>query len=302
MKFRKAQLRDRREIDWAQANEWATSLPPAKFVQRNQRLFNHRFGRKIEAYALEHEKRVVSSLESVPVPYAIREKKKIFYRTLNHLASVVTPPKYRGEGYASEMLRALYRRKNSKLGILFSEVGTEFYERLGFKAIRVWEHTSSVLKEKRALDAAQLPMKIFVEEFRQRRLGQLKSNGVFTLLQHEPLWDWRVELYRTFAALKGKRWAERIFWILPAKKLPTLVAAAPHFGKGTLDCLWASDLNRDTFTLLSQLTRAWGLKKFRYWAGRKLSVGKPVRELAMVRPPLAQGNLTWLDCQLLDWW
>jgi GNAT superfamily N-acetyltransferase len=73
------------------------------------------------------------------------------------IGAVFTPPLQRGRGYASQLIERLLemeRRDGVLLAGLFSEIGTSFYERLGFSAVPVDEVT--VLVERRAGAPAML--------------------------------------------------------------------------------------------------------------------------------------------------
>jgi GNAT superfamily N-acetyltransferase len=63
------------------------------------------------------------------------------------IGAVFTPPPYRGQGYASQLIERLLemeRRDGVLLAGLFSEIGTPFYERLGFAAVPIDEVTVHV--------------------------------------------------------------------------------------------------------------------------------------------------------------
>jgi GNAT superfamily N-acetyltransferase len=73
------------------------------------------------------------------------------------IGAVFTPPLQRGRGYASQLIERLLemeRRDGVLLAGLFSEIGTSFYERLGFSAVPVDEVT--VLVARRAGAPAML--------------------------------------------------------------------------------------------------------------------------------------------------
>ena len=63
------------------------------------------------------------------------------------IGAVFTPPPHRGQGYASQLLERLLemeRRDGVLFAGLFSEIGTPFYERLGFAAVPIDEVTVRV--------------------------------------------------------------------------------------------------------------------------------------------------------------
>lgn len=90
--------------------------------------------RKEEAYGtrfvLEKDGEVVSSL--IWLWPENRLARKVF-----GIGSVVTPPRFRGKGYASEMLTECLRMADlaTDLVILYSDIHPAFYERFAFRAL-----------------------------------------------------------------------------------------------------------------------------------------------------------------------
>jgi GNAT superfamily N-acetyltransferase len=63
------------------------------------------------------------------------------------IGAVFTPPEHRGRGHASALIEELVsraRRDGAWLASLFSEIGAEFYERLGFSGVPLDECTVTV--------------------------------------------------------------------------------------------------------------------------------------------------------------
>src|SRR5262245_45524844 len=63
------------------------------------------------------------------------------------IGAVFTPPEQRGQGHASTLIEQLVlraQREGALLASLFSEIGTAFYERLGFTAVPLDEVTITV--------------------------------------------------------------------------------------------------------------------------------------------------------------
>ena len=66
------------------------------------------------------------------------------------IGAVFTPESKRGQGHATRLLEMLIDRERAAgalLSGLFSEIGTEFYERLGFRAVPLDEVTVTVKRE-----------------------------------------------------------------------------------------------------------------------------------------------------------
>ncbi len=76
------------------------------------------------------------------------------------IGAVFTPPEHRGRGFASQMLSALLQQLKEKefdLALLFSDIGTEFYARLGFQMIPKQDPVYLFLEDK----LAPLEIKIY---------------------------------------------------------------------------------------------------------------------------------------------
>jgi predicted N-acetyltransferase YhbS len=66
------------------------------------------------------------------------------------LGAVFTPPQHRGHGYAGTLIDRLLdreRREGALFASLFSEIGTAYYERLGFRAIPFDEVTVTLRRQ-----------------------------------------------------------------------------------------------------------------------------------------------------------
>src|SRR4030095_1247921 len=67
------------------------------------------------------------------------------------IGAVLTPPEYRGRGHASALIERLVFRAQQDgalLASLFSEIGTPFYERLGFTGVPLGEMSVAVERKK----------------------------------------------------------------------------------------------------------------------------------------------------------
>jgi len=81
---------------------------------------------------------VLSSLKRYRVPARIDGE----YATASFLAAVFTPPRFRRRGHAGALITAVLERardEGDRVAVLFSDVGTEFYGRLGFHALPATE-------------------------------------------------------------------------------------------------------------------------------------------------------------------
>ena len=70
--------------------------------------------------------------------------------TMCGIGAVFTPPDRRGRGYASALMERVLdeeRRAGTLMAMLFSEIGTAYYERLGFTAVALDEVTVNVKRK-----------------------------------------------------------------------------------------------------------------------------------------------------------
>jgi GNAT superfamily N-acetyltransferase len=70
------------------------------------------------------------------------------------LGAIFTPRAMRGRGHASEMLQAVIeacRCRGERLALLFSDIGTTFYEAAGFRPLPAEEHWGRLRRPRRAL-------------------------------------------------------------------------------------------------------------------------------------------------------
>lgn len=122
------------------------------------------------------------------------------------LGAVFTPPERRGQGHASALIERLLAeatRDGALVAALFSEIGTGFYERAGFRSVPVDEVTVSVRRKDgspamlvRAGDERDLPA--------LARLHETRSAGVrFSLRRDEALLRFVLAKKRAFAGLSA---------------------------------------------------------------------------------------------------
>ena len=103
------------------------------------------------------------------------------------IGAVFTPPLQRGRGFAWQLIEQLLemeRRDGVLFAGLFSEIGTPFYERLGFAAVPVDEVTVVVNRRDGApamlVRVAALALLLDVRHFAARRNLAVASNDATT--------------------------------------------------------------------------------------------------------------------------
>jgi GNAT superfamily N-acetyltransferase len=120
------------------------------------------------------------------------------------IGAVFTPPDYRGRGYASRLLEMMLddaRQSGALIAALFSEIGTAFYERLGFSAVPFDEVTVDVKRKHgapamlvRAGDERDLPAVAALHETRS-------ANAIFALRRSRTLVQYALSKKRLLAGL-----------------------------------------------------------------------------------------------------
>jgi len=120
------------------------------------------------------------------------------------IGAVFTPPDHRGRGYASRLLEMICddaRQNGALLAALFSEIGTSFYERIGFAAVPLDEVTVDVKRKDgapamlvRAGEERDLPALVALHETRS-------ANATFALRRSPPLVQYALAKKRLLAGL-----------------------------------------------------------------------------------------------------
>lgn len=136
---------------------WGDNKPPSDFVKSYEKCPNHLSGTR---YVLRNVKgQLISGLNILR-----------FSKELSGIASVATSPDYRKQGYAELLLKAVLAlhedQKISQRQILFSEISTAYYEKLGFLVLpqnqQKFSSATAMLRGAQHLSPDDLP---FVEEY-----------------------------------------------------------------------------------------------------------------------------------------
>jgi hypothetical protein len=160
------------------------------------------------------------------------------------IGAVFTPPELRRRGHAAAMLRAAmdeHRGNGAQAAVLFSDIDTDYYRRLGFRLLESRECS---------VDAAQLPRAgggfrsamAGDEEGMERLFAEARAGETRFALARDG-WSLRFQL-RRLRELARARGAGEPEWGLVAEG----AAAMVRFGRDTLDVLeaaWRSDAARD---------------------------------------------------------
>lgn len=295
MRLEAATPADRERLALVRAQEWRGALTAAEFAERNRRLYAHPYGRaRVKTWCLREKGELVTSLDTLDIE--LRSGAGV--RPAWLIASVVTPEEHRGKGHASRLLTALFESDPARAQLLFSDIEPAFYERFGFQATSFEEATVSVGAGTGGA-VRSISMEAFVVFQREERRRRTAREPGSAWLEPEALrWDWKLERYRFFCALRGRPWSgEAAFETDHGHCLVT----APDPVQGRLDALWlADDCDRCRSTAQRQADAA-GLALLRYW--REWRDGaEGYRQEPMIRWPGRPGVVPGRGAQLGDWW
>jgi hypothetical protein len=124
---------------------WADGLSPSAYARYNAAQLRTPWGsHRLRRYALiGDDGRLLTSAKRYQLSVRLDQREI----SAVGIAAVFTPLDERGNGYASEIIQRLVddaQRDGAELAILFSEIGTAFYRRLGFTRVPHKELTLSI--------------------------------------------------------------------------------------------------------------------------------------------------------------
>lgn len=146
--------------DHASFAAWGSGLTPAQFLERERRLRGHEWAARTLTTWLWRDAQgtTLSSCET------FLDEAKVGPRTgtAATIASVFTEPPLRAHGHAANMLRAVIERLRSDPSCLavtlFSEIGTNFYARLGFWPVPAFDTFFPARADAPQVDWLQAPL------------------------------------------------------------------------------------------------------------------------------------------------
>ena len=205
------------------------------------------------------------------------------------IGAVFTPPQLRRKGHAAAMLRAAmedYRSRGAQAAVLFSDIDSAYYEKLGFRIVesrecsveaRVLPRPAGGFRPALAGDEPRMTA-LFAAARRQETRFALDRDG----------WTMRFQLRRLRELARARAVGEPEWGILAGDD----AAAMIRFGRDTVDVLeaaWTHDHARDV--LLSGLRdcmQRTGRQRLRLWPASQLRGLFESRErtsaIAMVAP------------------
>ena len=138
------QLTDRERDDYFRGVQpiWGGGLNPERFISFQRRLADSReAGQRYHLLGLFDGERILSAMKSYDLSGSYAGAPlRVF-----GIGAVFTPPALRRRGHARRMLElalAEHRSRGFDAAVLFSDIGAEYYERLGFRALESVECTA----------------------------------------------------------------------------------------------------------------------------------------------------------------
>jgi len=216
------------------------------------------------------------------------------------IGAVFTPPEQRGRGYASELIERLLvaeRRDGALLAGLFSEIGSGFYERLGFRSVPFNEVTVRIKRKDgtpamlvRAGDERDLPA--------ISAMHHVRTSGVrFALRRNAPMIHYALSRKRLLAGL-GPHGLRQVEFVVAEEGASAVAYAVLHENANgwTLEEAGDRDPSGARLGAILQvlvarepsaptpLIRAWWPPSFPVPPQLELTDQSAARDLFMVRP------------------
>jgi len=289
---------ERAKLAPLRAQSWRGELTVAQFEERNRRYYAHPFGRtRMQTWGWIECGKIVSSLDAVSVPMLQHESGRAHQVAGWHLASIVTPPEFRRQGWAGRLVE-VFLQQNPAPCTLASGIGTAFYEKLGFRAAQAWHCEALANSEGHEAPSEKLEVGGFVGELREHRRRQvLRQPGSLALLPDALWWDWLAGIYQYYASTRDRRVPAGRFLRTELESGPVWLAALEHVPNRTLEVWWASDINPLLVQHLARWAAKLGMDKVAWMAGEKSS-----HALREVYPMHCSGAAQLIDAQFGDCW
>jgi GNAT superfamily N-acetyltransferase len=309
LRFDKASLPERELLALIRAKAWAKELSESEFIQRNQILYNHPFGKtRVETYVLRNpENKIVSSMDCLRVKFLTKEKKtgKVSTKEGFLIASVITPPQHRRKGYASLLLNLFFEKQTFELGVLYSDIGPKFYEKWGFKKTHAAVYEVETIPTKNQPTIKEIELKTWVDTVVDlRKLNFIKEERAQWVLAPDPeFWDWQLERFRYFAQLKGGGKLPGCFFEAETNHGKTYFSVVLNALTQKAEVLWRDSNCQDSLAAIGAVVRGLGLSHFSLWSaapqGKLFHEECPMGWCKGAEEPQAEG---FYDPQLCDWW
>ena len=294
---------ERERLGALRAEAWGGALTEAQFLERNRRLYQHDYGKnKITTYVLRNDAGAIcASMDVLQVPLLYKSGEGVLALEGGLIASVITAPRDRRKGYASQLLTQFRDQNPNWSGVLYSDIGPPFYERFGFRATLVR------VREEPAIVGRSLVSALAYDEgvsclARAKRESLQRAAGPAATLFTDALWlDWHIERYRYFAELSQRVFPAATFYEVSHPEQTHFLFALPNHPYGRLEVLWIAQGCRECEAAVKTLSGSLGLKKTVWWS-EDLSSGSGKTECPMMRLAPSFSEPRFVAPQLCDWW
>jgi len=288
----------REELSILRAQEWAKGISLNQFVERNQKLYAHPFGKvRMETHVyLGAQGEVLSSCDTLDVDFAVLDRAgDIVHERGLLLASVFTPVELRKKGYCSSMLEELFDEESDKVWCLYSDISPEFYEKYEFKPTTVTERTEAIDFEMPIELCEPVELEVAVKGIQEARLRQLRTSETGLVLLPDTEWvDWNLLRYGLTA-----EWTRTPFPATSFQVGDDFAIAAPDFVRQEIRVLYATseDARQSAVRWLARETH---IDQQFFWEIGPSSGGD-------VSVPMAMSHhypeaTDFRDLQFGDWW
>lgn len=300
MEAEKLSVDDRHALSPLRAREWRGALTEAQFVERNVRLYRHRYASAITTWALRAADGTVPvSLDVLDFPVLTTGGHR---RRAGLIASVVTDPDHRGRGLASRLLGQVFAAEPERPFVLYSDIGPDFYRRFAF-------HPSPTV----AIDApasgteamARIDADEFLRRLQVRRAREIAASPVPALVLEPSLdfLDWVLERFRHAAVAAGRPFPDEVLFGARHDGDDHAIAIVPSYQAGRAELLWMPRGCGACLEAAAAIAARAGFRTVRRW--EPYDGKSPAKvEWPMVRWPAAEatGAPRFLEAHLLDWW
>ena len=164
------------------------------------------------------------------------------------IGAVFTPPELRRRGHAAAMLRAAMdesRARGAEAAVLFSDIETRYYERLGFRSLESRECSVEAAALPRVQGGFR-PALAGDEEMMTRLFARGRDHAGWFALARDG-WTLRFQLRRLRELARARGVAEPEWGVVSSER-GSEAAAMLRFGRDTVDVLeaaWSDDAARD---------------------------------------------------------
>ncbi len=251
---------------------WGSGLEPDTFVAYQRRLANSPEAEwRFDLLGLFDGARLLSAMKA----YRLEGQFEGTPMLIRGVGAVFTPPSLRRHGYAEKMMRlslARFASEGSQAALLFSDIGTRYYEKVGFRVLESADCKvdASLFPKGRGARAAAPGDEMRISQ----ALARHRANSAgLTLLRDG--WSLRFQLRRLRELARARDVGEPDWGMVVDGPGNSASAAAmirhTKDGLDILDAAWDTGAARDALlgSIRERLSRA-GRSTVRYWPTHQL--------------------------------